>query len=205
METEKEQRPVFALVVVDAQNDFAEGGALGVDGAEQAFRNTHRHIAGHAAKYSVLVTTRDMHIDPGAHFSDTPDFQDSWPPHCVAGTPGAEFHPAMAEALDYFSVINPYAARIDVAKGQYDAAYSGFEGTTAAGILLADALRNAEVEVLDIVGVATDFCVRATVLDALKEGFAVRLYTDQVAAVSTEGGQQALEEMREAGAEIVGS
>ncbi|MEJ6020047.1 isochorismatase family protein [Corynebacterium sp. H113] len=202
-EPQRNTRPVFALVVVDAQNDFAEGGALGVDGAIQAFRNTYRHVAGSAGKYSVIVTTRDAHIDPGEHWSENPDFVNSWPRHCAESEAGSEIHAEMHRALDYFAVINPQAVRIDVAKGAYEAAYSGFEGVTEAQVPLAEALRSTEVQNLDVVGVATDHCVRATVLDALKEGFTVRVFTDQIAAVSAESGDAALAEMEAAGAEII--
>lgn len=198
-----EDRPTTAFVVVDAQNDFSEGGSLAVDGAIAAYRATHMHLAGRAGKYSVLVTTRDNHIDPGSHWSDNPDYVDSWPRHCAAGEPGSEIHPDMVRALDYFAMTNPQAVRIDVTKGEFEAAYSGFEGKTEAGVLLADALRAAEVTHLEVVGVATDHCVRATVLDALREGFDVVVHANQIAAVDADRGAAALREMADAGAEIV--
>lgn len=200
---EPEPRPSIAYLVVDAQNDFSEGGALAVDGAVDAYRAMRLHNVGRAGRYSMLVTTRDNHIDPGKHFSLNPDFVDTWPVHCQADTPGAEFHPDAVVALDLFEQLNPHAPRIDVTKGEFDAAYSGFEGVTVAGVPLADALRAAEVEELDVVGVATDHCVRATVLDGLKEGFVVRVLTNQIAAVDDERGKAALEEMERAGAVIV--
>lgn len=200
---EEYDRPTMALVVVDAQNDFSEGGSLAVDGALEAYRNTYTYVAGSASKYSVIVTTKDNHIDPGAHFSSAPDYVDSWPVHCAAGTSGAEIHADMQRALDFFEVLNPHAIRIDVTKGEYAAAYSGFEGKTAAGVSLADALHASEVDELDVVGVATDFCVRATVLDALDAGFSVRVLSKQVAGVSAEGAERALAEMAERGAVIV--
>lgn len=196
-------RPRMALVVVDAQNDFSEGGALAVDGAVAAYTATYLHVSGTANKYAVLATTRDTHVDPGAHFSDSPDFVDSWPRHCVAGTSGAEFHPGIQRALDLFEQLNPNAVRIDVTKGEHDAAYSGFEGTTQAGVALADALRACDIEEIDVVGVATDHCVRATVLDGLKEGFSVRVLSKQVAAVDAKRGEEALAEMATAGATVV--
>lgn len=200
---DKVERPVTAFVVVDAQNDFSEGGSLAVAGAIAAYKATYRHLAGRAGKYSVLVTTRDNHIDPGTHWSDEPDYVDTWPRHCAAGEPGSEFHPEMTRALDYFAAVNPQVPRIDVTKGEFEAAYSGFEGKTEAGVPLADALRAAEVERLEVVGVATDHCVRATVLDGLKEGFDVAVFTNQVAAVDEGRGKAALEEMAAAGAEIL--
>lgn len=201
-EEEKVERPVTAFVVVDAQNDFSEGGSLAVAGAVDAYRATYRHLAGRAGKYSVLATTRDNHIDPGDHWSDNPDYTDTWPRHCAAGEPGSDFHPEMKRALDYFAQVNPQVPRIDVTKGEYEAAYSGFEGKTADGTPLADALRAAEVERLEVVGVATDHCVRATVLDGLREGFDVAVYVNQTAAVDGERGAAALKEMAAAGAEI---
>lgn len=200
---EPEPRPSIAYLVVDAQNDFSEGGALAVDGAIDAFRAMRLHTVGRAGRYSVLATTRDNHIDPGTHFALSPNFVDTWPVHCQADTPGADYHTDAKVALDLFEQLNPHAPRIDVTKGEFDAAYSGFEGHTAVGVSLADALRAAEVEELDVVGIATDHCVRATVLDALKEGFVVRVLTNQIAAVDPERGQAALDEMEKAGAVIV--
>ncbi|WP_367179063.1 isochorismatase family protein [uncultured Corynebacterium sp.] len=200
---DKVERPVTAFVVVDAQNDFSQGGSLAVAGAIEAYKATHRHLAGRAGKYSVLVTTRDNHIDPGDHWSDEPDFVDSWPRHCAAGEPGSDYHPEMKRALDYFAAVNPQVPRIDVTKGEYEAAYSGFEGKTEAGVTLADALRAADVERLEVVGVATDHCVRATVLDGLKEGFDVAVFTNQIAAVDDARGKASLDEMAAAGAEIL--
>lgn len=198
------ERPVTAFVVVDAQNDFSEGGALAVEGAVAAYRATYLHLAGRAGKYAVLVTTRDNHVDPGDHWSDEPDYVDTWPRHCAAGEPGAELHPEMVRALEYFAASNPQVVRIDVTKGEYEAAYSGFEGKTDSGVPLADALRAAGVVNLEVVGVATDHCVRATVLDALREGFGVTVHANQVAAVDADRGAAALREMEEAGAVIVG-
>lgn len=196
-------RPKMALVVVDAQNDFSEGGSLAVDGAIAAYRNTYLHVAGTANKYDVLVTTRDNHIEPGEHFSAEPDFKDSWPIHCAAGTEGADYHPEIQRALDFFEQLNPHAVRIDVTKGEFAAAYSGFEGATEAGVSLADALRASDIEQIDVVGVATDHCVRATVLDGLKEGFSVRVLRNQIAAVDPQRGAAALAEVAAAGAELV--
>ena len=198
-----EERPTTAFVVVDAQNDFSEGGSLAVDGAVEAYRATYLHLAGRAGKYSVLVTTRDNHIDPGTHWSETPDYVDTWPRHCAAGEHGSQFHPEMIRALDYFAMTNPHAVRIDVTKGEFEAAYSGFEGKTEAGVALADALRAADVTHLEVVGVATDHCVRATVLDALRVGFDVTVHANQTAAVDADRGAAALREMADAGAEIV--
>ena len=182
---------VRALIVVDVQNDFCEGGALAVAGGGAVAAA----INALPADYSVVVATRDYHIDPGAHFSDEPDFVDTWPPHCRVGTPGADFHPALATqpVQEVFS------------KGAYTAAYSGFEGTDDAGTGLADWLTQREVTDVDVVGIATDHCVRATALDAAKAGFRTRVLLDYTAAVAEATTVTALASLREAGVELVGS
>ncbi|GAB49641.1 isochorismatase family protein [Mobilicoccus pelagius] len=207
-----------ALIVVDVQNDFCEGGALGVAGGAAVAADVARHLTEHRGEYDAVVATADWHVDPGAHFSDTPDFVDSWPPHCRVGTPGAEFHPAAADALaDVDAVFH---------KGQFSAAYSGFEGTTTdAGegtgadvgcdgrptasaddaILLGDWLREAGVTQVDVVGIATDHCVRATALDAAAQGFGTRVLLDLTAGVSPETTTRALATMRNQGVDLVGS
>lgn len=162
-----------ALIVVDVQNDFCEGGSLAVTGgAETASRISALLEGDHG--YDLVVATRDHHIDPGPHFADTPDFSDSWPPHCVAGTPGAELHPNLT-FRDFDAVFY---------KGQHQAAYSGFEGATTTGDSLADWLHNHEVGTVDICGIATDHCVRATALDAAREDFETTVLLDLTAAVS---------------------
>lgn len=179
-----------ALVIVDVQNDFCPGGALGVaDGAAVA-EGIAEWVK--TKDYPLVVTTQDWHIDPGAHFNAEPDFQDSWPVHCVAGSAGAQLHSALADV--------PVAAAFF--KGQHSAAYSGFEGKTNDGEGLADWLRAHDVDIIDVVGIATDYCVRATVLDALREGFEVRVLTDLVAAVADETGEAALQEMVGSGAQL---
>ncbi|MCR6481874.1 isochorismatase family protein [Amycolatopsis sp. OK19-0408] len=155
-----------ALIVVDVQNDFCEGGSLGLPGGAAAAAAISKQAA--EGGYSHVVATRDNHIDPGDHFSDTPDFKDSWPVHCVAGTPGASFHPA----LDVVPIGEVFS------KGEYSAAYSGFEGAARDGKSLEAWLREHDVTDVDVVGIATDFCVRATALDAAKAGFGVRVLLD---------------------------
>ena len=185
-----------ALVVVDVQNDFCPGGALGTDRGDDVAQKIADFIAdgnGRGEKYSHVVATQDWHIDPGAHFSETPDFVDSWPVHCVADSEGAALREPIADvAFDEF-----------FRKGEYEAAYSGFEGASISEhALLADWLSARGVEHLDVVGIATDYCVRATVLDALKEGFGVRVLSSMCSPVDEDRGSRALDEMREAGAEI---
>lgn len=178
-----------ALIVVDVQPTFCEGGALPVTGgnavaeAVAAFAETHR------GEYALVATTQDWHIDPGAHFSDEPDFIDTWPPHGVAGTDEAELHPVLAG-------LKP---DISVRKGQYAAAYSGFEGTDEEGVGLGDLLAAAGVDAVDVVGLAESHCVLRTALDALDEGLSVRVLTDLTAPVTPEQGESARELMADAG------
>ncbi len=193
-----------ALVLVDIQNDFCEGGSLGVEGGGAvAARATERVLADRSGQdsvrrdYDAVVATADWHHDPGDHWATEgdPNFSTTWPVHCAAGTPGAEFHPSLHPALDHVDEI--------FRKGQHDAAYSGFEGVAADERTgLTDWLRQRGVTDLDIGGIATDHCVRATVLDALQEGFTVRLLADTTAGVAPETTEAALAEMIAAGAEV---
>lgn len=186
-----------ALVLVDIQNDFCEGGSLGVSGGVAVAEGACRYALRRQQSYAAIVATRDWHIDPGAHFSDTPDFIDSWPVHCVADTAGA----------DYRAELAPLVPELDAEfkKGRYEAAYSGFEGVTDDGTALAPWLRNAGVDELDIAGIATDHCVRATVLDALAEGFRVRVLVDLIAGVDPAAAQAALAEFEAGGAVLAAS
>lgn len=163
-----------ALIVVDVQNDFCEGGSLAVAGGAQVATDVAALIA--SGSYGTVLATRDHHVDPGPHFSATPDFVDSWPPHCVVGTPGEQFQrpldPSMFDEIFY--------------KGEFAAAYSGFEGSSPIGVSLADWLRAAGIDTVDVCGIATDYCVRATVLDAAREGFEVRVLSGLTAAVSAD-------------------
>ncbi|TCI96031.1 isochorismatase family protein [Aeromicrobium sp. IC_218] len=161
-----------ALVVVDVQVDFCEGGSLAVAGGHRVAEDVRTLLAS-AHGYDHVVATRDHHVDPGPHFSENPDFVDSWPPHCVVGTPGAELEAPLTDDL--------FEAIFD--KGEYEAAYSGFEGL-AAGTGLAAWLRAHDVTDVDVCGIATDHCVRATVLDAATEGFTVRVLEGLTAAVT---------------------
>jgi nicotinamidase/pyrazinamidase len=171
---------VRALIVVDVQKDFCEGGSLAVTGGESGYRH--------------IVATKDFHIDPGGHFSDQPDFSSSWPPHCIAGSPGAEFHPDLDT--------RPIEAVFR--KGAHGAAYSGFEGVDENGTPLLEWLRERGVDDVDIVGIATDHCVRRTAEDAARAGLATRVLLDLTAAVSADSAAAALAEMCTAGIELVG-
>jgi nicotinamidase/pyrazinamidase len=198
-----------ALIIVDVQNDFCEGGSLGVDGgATVAGRIADVLRSGHG--YDYVVTTRDAHVDPGHHFASTtgaaPDFASTWPDHCVEGTPGADYHPALAPAVTAHS-------DAEFTKGAYGAAYSGFEGTLAqrpddlaAPASLAAWLDARGVDAVDVCGIATDFCVRATALDAVSYveerhpgTGTVRVLADLCAAVAPATGAAALSELVAAG------
>ncbi|WP_199549561.1 isochorismatase family protein [Streptomyces sp. N35] len=188
-----------ALIVVDVQNDFCEGGSLAVaGGADVAAAITDLIGETGGACYQHVVATRDHHIEPGGHFSEHPDYRDSWPAHCVAGTEGVGFHPNFAPAVASGAV----DAVFD--KGAHAAAYSGFEGADENGVTLADWLRDREVTEVDVVGIATDHCVRATALDAAREGFRTHVLLDLTAGVAKDSTERALEELRAAGVELSG-
>lgn len=181
-----------ALIVVDVQPTFCEGGALAVEGGNAVAQRIAEYAATHHSDYAIIATTQDWHIEPGDHFSDTPDFVDSWPPHGVAGTAEANIHPAL-------DALNP---AISVKKGQYAAAYSGFEGTTPEGQLLVDALHNHGITSVDIVGIAESHCVKATALDAHAAGFTTRVFTDLTVPVTPDQGATARAEMAAAGIDL---
>lgn len=178
-----------ALIVVDVQPAFCEGGALPVEGGDACAERIARFIAERRDDYALVATTQDWHIEPGGHFSETPDFVDTWPPHGVAGTAEAELHPALA-GLD---------ADVSVKKGQYAAAYSGFEGVAEDGSTLEEALRAAGVTRVDVVGLAQSHCVCETALDAKRAGFGVRVLADLTEPVSPDTGAAASARLREAG------
>ncbi|SQG65284.1 pyrazinamidase / nicotinamidase [Corynebacterium renale] len=176
------------LIVVDVQNDFCPGGSLATDAGD----NVAEGIAAIMDSYDIVLATQDWHVDPGDHFSTTPNFVTSWPVHCVAESHGADFHPAIPTAI------------IDATfrKGQYDSAYSGFEGSTEDGHTLAEYLRDNNITEVDVAGIATDHCVRATVKDALKEGFNVRVLAHLCSPVDGNKALEVLAELEELGAEI---
>ena len=185
-----------ALLVIDVQNDFVEGGSLAVQGGRDIAAMVSRHVRHFKSEYQFVAATRDYHEDPGDHFSDHPDFQSTWPPHCVAGTPGAGFCPPIQ------NLVREKLIQTVVTKGQHAAAYSGFEGLDPRGHPLLEVLKENRVDHIDICGLATDYCVRATALDARKAEFQVRILLNLCAPVSADTGQQALEEMKAAGCQI---
>ncbi|MDQ0825254.1 nicotinamidase/pyrazinamidase [Arthrobacter sp. B2I5] len=206
-----------ALIIVDVQNDFCEGGSLAVPGGAAVAGAISEYLDAHNSEYDYVVATQDWHVDPGSHFSDTPDFKESWPPHCVAGTRGADLHPDLdTEYIDaYFR------------KGQFAAAYSGFEGLLApedavptgerqAGGLagareslepdedaigLDDWLQSHDVEDVVVVGIATDYCVKATALDAVQAGYGVTVVRSLTAGIA-EDLEDAVAELELGGADI---
>jgi nicotinamidase/pyrazinamidase len=188
-----------ALILVDVQNDFCEGGSLAVAGGTEVARRISAHVLRHGDEYAAIVATADWHDDPGAHFAEHPDYVDSWPVHCRIGTDGALFHPAAEPAFEHVEAI--------FRKGRHEAAYSGFEGFTSEGdarVALADWLRDRAVEQVDVVGIATDHCVRATALDAAEEGFETTVLLNLTAGVARETTDAALATMRAAEIELVG-
>ncbi len=184
-----------ALIVVDVQNDFCEGGSLAVEGGARVASDIgellHHWARGddQAPAYDVVVASKDHHIDPGHHWSAEPDFVDSWPVHCRVGTDGEAFHPNL----------DPQPFDAIFLKGAHEAAYSAFEGRTVDGAVLADWLRAKHVDELDVCGIATDYCVRSTALDARHEGFATRVLGALCAGVAPESTEKALVEMERAG------
>lgn len=183
--------PRRALIVVDVQNDFCEGGSLAVSGGGAVADRIARHVVDHRQDYAAVVATADWHIDPGRHWSNTPDFQQSWPVHCEVGTPGADFHPVFAQVTNIVDAV--------FRKGRYEAAYSGFEGTDTSGALLAPWLRERGIEALDVCGLATDYCVRATALDARHAGFITAVLIDLVAGVAAPSTTAAFKDFAAAG------
>ncbi len=183
---------VRALIVVDVQNDFCEGGSVPVTGGAAVARAINDYLT-IDADYGFVVATQDFHIDPGDHFSDTPDYVTSWPPHCLAGSTGADFQPDLAHH------------RFDAVfrKGAYDAGYSGFEGTDDSGVPLAEWLARHDVDQVDVVGIATDHCVRKTAEDASQAGLATRVLLGLTVGVGEESTAASVESMRAAGVAIV--
>ncbi|WEV68855.1 isochorismatase family protein [Bifidobacterium sp. ESL0775] len=197
-----------ALIIVDVQPTFCEGGELGVEGGTAVADRIAEYVKAHGDEYAYIATTQDWHIEPGSHFSDHPDFVDSWPKHGVAGTPNAELMPQIA-AL---------GLKHHFKKGQYASAYSGFEGIEdntdrvqtreefaqmqKDGKTLAQGLKDAGVDHVDVVGLAESHCVKETALDAKKLGYSVTVFEDMTEPVSEDQGVSARKQMSEAGIEL---
>ena len=188
---------IRALFIIDVQNDFTEGGALGVEGGEAVAAGITRYLAQHPHRYDQVFASRDWHDadnDNGGHFATTnaPNFVTTWPVHCVAGTIGADYHAAL----------NTAAVTVGVRKGQGRPAYSIFEGVTDEGEPLTQRLDDLGVEEIDIVGIATDYCVLASALDAVATGRMVRVLDDLVAGVEPVSSALALEQLAAAGVRV---
>jgi putative nicotinate phosphoribosyltransferase len=186
-----------ALLVVDTQKDFCEGGSLATAGGNVVAGRVAGLIASDAGRYTVLIASRDRHVNPGTHFAQPgtlPDFETSWPVHCVVGSEGAELHSNLA-GVEWDAVFD---------KGRDEAALSAFEGRQAAGVTLATWLLDSGIDRIDVCGIATDYCVRATVLDACQLGFHVRVLVDLTTGVAPDTTEKALREMADAGAQLVG-
>jgi nicotinamidase/pyrazinamidase len=188
-----------ALFIIDVQNDFTEGGALGVDGGAAVAAAITEHLRAHAGDYAIILASRDWHDrdnDNGGHFATDaePDFVTTWPVHCVADTHGADYHPALDTARVGYHI----------RKGQGVPAYSIFEGRTEAGSTVHNLLDEHGIDTVDVTGIATDYCVRASALDALAHGQHVRVLTGLVAGVAAGSSDAALAELAHAGAELIG-
>jgi nicotinamidase/pyrazinamidase len=183
-----------ALIIADVQNDFCEGGSLAVPGGADVAAGISRLMETEADRWDHIVATLDYHISPGAHFGNPPDFIDSWPRHCVVGTPGAHFHPNL--------VTDRVAGTFH--KGEYAAAYSGFEGCTDSGEMLVDWLRRHDVDEVEVVGLTADYCVRTTALDAKREGFATSVLLNLTAGVHPKTTAAAVEQLSNVGVTLHG-
>ncbi|WP_134741573.1 isochorismatase family protein [Nocardioides sp. 503] len=188
-----------ALIVVDVQHDFVEGGSLGVTGGHDVAARISEHLAAHAADYATVVASRDWHephSDNGGHFAaegEEPDYVATWPRHCVSDGPGSDYAPELV--LDLVSH--------HVRKGQGAPAYSAFEGVDDEGRPLAELLASYGVTDVDVVGIATDYCVLQTVLDARRRDLGVRLLEGLHAGVAPASSEAAVASMRESGVEVV--
>ncbi len=187
-----------ALFVIDVQNDFTEGGSLGVDGGGAVAAGITDYLTRHPHRYDVVIASRDWHDgdnDNGGHFSAHPDFVESWPRHCVSGTAGADYHPALDATL----------IDVHVRKGQGKPAYSIFEGVTDQGETMPQLLDRLEITDIDVVGIATDYCVLASALDAAESGRAVSVRTDLVAGVAADSTAAALDTLARSGVALTAS
>lgn len=188
---------VRALLIIDVQNDFTEGGALAVEGGAGVAAGITEYLREHAADYRLIAASRDWHNaddDNGGHFAlGEPDYVHTWPAHCVAGTDGADYHPAFDTS----------AVTVHIRKGQGKPAYSIFEGTDASGTPFGEILIANAVTTVDVVGIATDYCVRQSCLDALAHGLHVNVHTDLIAGVAAESSEAALAELAYGGAVLV--
>lgn len=193
------ERQNEALIIVDVQYDFVEGGSLAVEGGTNLANRLATFVNQGANGIAHIITTQDWHIDPGSHFADEPDFIDTWPKHCVAHTHGAEIVELLSTSL------KAHGVDAQIHKGMHEAAYSGFEGIEeATGQTLAEKLRLLGVDTVYIAGIATDYCVKQTALDAVKAGFTTKLLKDFVVGINPDSVQALLDhEFADAGIHLV--
>jgi nicotinamidase/pyrazinamidase len=184
------------LLVVDLQADFVQGGSIPVPGGLEVAAMVARHVRHFKAEYDFVIASRDYHENPHEHFSADPDYVTTWPPHCVIGTPGAAFVPPIQ------NLVREKLISTVVSKGRNEAAYSAFEGLDARGHYLLDVLKEERIDHIDVCGLATDYCVRASALDARRNAFQVRVLLNLCGAASEATGLQALEEMKAAGCQL---
>jgi nicotinamidase/pyrazinamidase len=184
-----------ALFVIDVQNDFCETGALACQGGQQVAASITKYLLANQGKYDFVIASRDWHTpnsENGGHFpqgNENPDFVNTWPLHCIAGEPGAQYHPNLDVSL----------VDIHIKKGQGQPGYSIFEGITESGESLKDLLVRLEIKTVDVVGIAIDYCVRASALDAKEFGLEVRVITSLTAGVSPISTEAAIDELVDAG------
>jgi nicotinamidase/pyrazinamidase len=187
-----------ALFVIDVQNDFCEGGALACQGGAQVAANITAYLKSSKGDYDFVIASRDWHTPNspnGGHFpskGNEPDFVNTWPLHCIAGEPGADYHPNLDASL----------IDIHIKKGQGQPGYSIFDGITDTGEKLQELIQRLGVTEVDVVGIATDYCVRASALDANNSGLEVRVITSLTAGVSAASTEAAIDELVDAGVRV---
>lgn len=180
------------LIVVDVQNDFVEEGSLAVQGGKAIVPEISKLVK--QGNYDLLVTTQDWHIEPGTHFAEEPDFIDTWPPHCVAETFGSEYVTPLKETLEKVTPVR-------ILKGQYEAAYSGFDGATEDGETLEEVLKNAGATEVEIVGIADDYCVYETAKDAANLGYKVTVFDELTVGINPDKVKETRKELDKLGVE----
>jgi nicotinamidase/pyrazinamidase len=188
-----------ALFVIDVQNDFCEGGALGCDGGAKVAAAITAYLRQNPEAYDHVIASRDWHDadnDNGGHFAEfgnQPDFVSTWPVHCVAGSNGAAYHPDLDDSLIDHHIF----------KGMGVPAYSIFEGQTEAGESLQDLIARLEINEVDVVGIATDYCVLASATDANDHGLSVRVISSLTAGVTKTTTEKAIDTMVDAGINVI--